>query len=178
MELRAATRATQMKQFKILFLSLLFLSNIAASSGKWYFTITPPHGDSFYVGPYKNYSDASDMLGSAIYSHPFACHLGGNCRATGNGFAYPKDYPFPVPDNLTITGEAPVQVLDDKEIAVPRGWYFLFYTSISGSLEQCKDLGQFKSLARTVPGDEIPFYKNKKCPKAPCFSVGFDTACN
>lgn len=160
---------------------LLLLIDIPLAEAGWYFEITPPNsGPSFRVGPYSNRWDAADMLGSALYSHPFACHLDPsnfNCRITGNGFGYPKGFEFPVPLNDLIPGLGPFKGRSGSD-DLPAGWYFLFYTATGGSVEKCSSLKYFKKLERTVPGDEIGHYRNMQCPGAPCFSVGFDTACN
>jgi hypothetical protein len=57
------------------------------------------------------------------------------------------------------------------------GWYFFFYTSTGGSVQGCSELPKYRRLSLTVPGDEIPEYSDAQCPGAPCFSVGFSTAC-
>lgn len=148
---------------------------------QWYFNITPPNGGPMYsVGPYYNDAFCADTLGSVLYSHPFACHLGYTkygCRITGNGFAYPSDFPFPVPASEQIPGSGCVEE-KRSSASLPAGWYFLFYTATGGSVEKCSSLSHFRELAKTIPGDEIPDYRDMRCPGAPCFSVGFDTACN
>jgi hypothetical protein len=170
-----------MQKHAIATVTLLLLIGASVAHAGWFFTITPPNGGpSFLVGPYKNYSQAADTLGSALFSHPFACHLHWsvhNCRITGNGFAYPKDFPYPVPPDLVIPGATLVED-NTRSYDLPKGWYFLFYTATGGSVEKCSSLKRFRKLAREVPGDEIPRYVNMRCPGAPCFSVGFDTACN
>ncbi|MGA2409866.1 MAG: hypothetical protein ABSG46_05685 [Candidatus Binataceae bacterium] len=154
----------------------------------WYFPVTPPPGDGaqFYVGPYHSLYGCRDMFGSAIYHHPFACHVTGpnppsNCRITGNGFAYPYDYPFPVPAWEAIVGG------DDGSDCVQRtitkgdlkwGWYFLFYGPTGSLAAACKYHKTDAKLAAYNPAYQIGYYYNKACPGAPCFSVGFDTACN
>lgn len=150
----------------------------------WYWTATPPASGAqpIYVGPYPNLWDCRDMLGSALYSHPFACHITGpnppsNCRITGNGFAYPKDYPFPVPSDMMIAS-ADCVASDDPALRLKAGWYFLYYTVNGGGVASCKEYKEYKELATITPGMELGCYRNKLCPGAPCFSVGFDTACN
>jgi hypothetical protein len=160
---------------------LLLLFNASVANARWFFTITPPNGGaSFPVGPYKTVSQCLDTLGSAAFSHPFACHLQWskqNCRIIGNGFAYPEDYPYPVPPDEVMTS---VGCYEDNSgsYELRRGWYFFFYTAIGGSVEKCSQLKGAEELAREVPGDELGHYRNMGCPGAPCFSVGFDTACN
>jgi hypothetical protein len=41
----------------------------------WYWTATPPASGAqpIYIGPYPNLWDCRDMLGSALYAHPFEC---------------------------------------------------------------------------------------------------------
>src|ERR1700722_12456806 len=75
-----------------------------AIAGNYYFNVIAPNGTVIPVGPYPNYSVASDTFGSALYSHPWACHLGLGptkitCRNIGNGFAFPRYMPYPVPIN-------------------------------------------------------------------------------
>jgi hypothetical protein len=148
----------------------------------WYFKISPPHGPAFDVGPYQTQSACADMLGSALYAHPWGCHLGGkDCSIIGNGFAYPASYPYPVPADKQIPGsacfEADAQHLPDGGTALPRGWYFLYYSARKGSVEKCSDYPKFKKRAKTTPGDQIANYSEMRCFGAPCFSVGFSTAC-
>lgn len=154
----------------------------------WYFPVVPPSGDGtiFYVGPYHTIAGCQDMYGSAIYYHPFACHLTGphppsNCRILGNGFAYPRDYPYPVPSNDVIVGVADGGGCVKRTIAADdpkQGWYFLFYTHNSSTLVKCKDYKADSKLSAYNPSEQVGYYHNKSCPGAPCFSVGFDTACN
>jgi len=164
----------------IAFTARPFPPAVAFAQPGWFFSITPPSGPEFLVGPYSDHWDCNDMLGSALYSHPFACHTDPsnfNCRITGNGFAYPKDFPYPVPANEIIPSLGCFKSKTTRTYVKP-GWYFLFYTPAGGSLERCGEYRAFKLLAKTVPGDDIGFYKNRGCFGAPCFSVGFDTACN
>ena len=170
-----------MIKHSILAVTLLLLFRASAVHAGYFFYIDPPNGGpSIPVGPYKSYGDCADTLGSALYSHPFACHLHwspNNCRIIGNGFAYPSDFPYPVPPDLLI----PVnEVFNQKKGPndLKKGWYFLFYTATGGSIEKCSQLKKFEELASQIPGDEVPAYRNMNCPGAPCFSVGFDTACN
>lgn len=83
------------------------------------------------------------MLGSAIFSHPWACHLGQQpasitCRNLGNGFAYPKDYFYPLPANMQLTGQHCVES-DNPDLRLHRGWYFVYYTRQGGGVAACKD---------------------------------------
>jgi hypothetical protein len=150
----------------------------------WFWTATPPASGAspIYIGPYETLLGCRDMLGSAWYSHPFACHLTGpnppsNCRVTGNGFAYPKDYPHPVPSDMYIPSLDCVKS-SDPTLRLKLGWYFLYYTVNGGGVASCKEYKQYKELSKITPGMELGFYRNLACPGAPCFSVGVDTACN
>lgn len=164
---------------------LCALAGPAVADGQFYFNVIAPNGTVIPVGPYPNYSQASDTFGSALYTHPWACHLGLGptkitCRNIGNGFAYPQNMPYPVPTNepdYAMLGEAPYNENNSPD-KLKRGWYFLFFTTTGGSIEKCSDLHIAQKLVKTVPGDEIGYYRDLKCPGAPCFSVGFDTACN
>jgi hypothetical protein len=148
----------------------------------WFFIVTPPsgYGPQFAVGPYANHADCDDTLGSALYHHPFECHLTGNpndCIILGNGFAYPAGYPFPVPPDLQIVNaQGCVQVSGSPRYR--QGWYFLFYTPGGSGLEHCRDFPDDKQLAKLALGDLVGDYLNTACPGWPCFSVGFDTACD
>ncbi len=149
----------------------------------WYFSVKPPRGGpAIKVGPYTQLA-CGDMLGSALYAHPFECHFTGpyppeNCENIGNGFAYPKGWPYPVPvgsdEQLPSSAcfEAPLHGNPGYY-----GWYFFFYTRTGGSVQECTELSKYRRLATTVQGDEIPEYSDAQCPGAPCFSVGFSTAC-
>jgi hypothetical protein len=120
------------------------------------------------------------MLGSAIFAHPWACHTdpsGFNCRNIGNGFAYPKSYPYPLTPDLYLTGPDCVKSADPS-LRLKKSWYFLYYTIDGGGVEACKEYKTYKEVAKITPGMELGFYRDSKCPGAPCFSVGSDTACN
>lgn len=152
----------------------------------WYWTVIPPAAaaETIYVGPYPSRWDCRDMLGSAIYAHPWACHIGlkptaVTCRIIGNGFAYPADYPYPVPPDMYITGQDCVES-DDPGLRRKAGWYFLYYTVDGGGIEACKDkeYKRFKELSAITPGMDLGHYRDWGCPGAPCFSIGWDTACN
>jgi hypothetical protein len=171
----------------VLLLVMVFQLFTAPAQAGWFYTITPPNGGpSFLVGPYPNDFQCADMLGSAIFSHPWACHLGKGptsitCRNTGNGFIYPADFPFPVVlpyPSIYDPGVNCFEMPNKKGVGQKKGWYFLFYTATGGTVEKCSNLARLQELARTVPGAEIPAYADMRCPGAPCFSVGFDTACN
>ena len=148
---------------------------------------SPNTGPELWVGPYSSDSDCADMYGSAIYAHPWECHLTGqDCGIIGNGFAYPESYPYPVPADEVIAGNLNCQemTIANNPYTVADGWYFLYYP-LSGaqligstSLKTCTELyAQYASLALTTPGAQIGYYSDSKCPGAPCFSVGTDTAC-
>ena len=157
---------------------LILVINTSIAHAGWFFTITPPNGGpSFPVGPYSNLSYCRDMLGSALYAHPFACHLGRpECQNIGNGFAYPKDFPYPVSADRQIPSDDCFEE-NSRVSNLRRGWYFLFYTATGGSVEKCSSYHKFQRLTEEIPGDEIANYSDMRCPGAPCFSVGFDTAC-
>ena len=148
----------------------------------WYFNVLTPSGMKIVIGPYPTDAEAADTFGSVLYSHPFACHTDPskqNCRITGNGFGFPASTPYPVPKtapNYPMLATGPYKAA--STLAVKSGWYFLFYTATGGLLEKCSLLAADQKLVKTVPADSIGYYKNKACPGAPCFSVGFDTACN
>ena len=172
-------------QALIAVVGLLFGLAGPAIAGNFYFNVIAPNGSVIPVGPYPNYSVASDTFGSALYSHPWACHLGLGptkitCRNIGNGFAFPRYMPYPVPINepdYVMLFESPYKE-NNSPYKLKAGWYFLFFTTTGGSIEKCSDLRKAQELVRTVPGDDIGYYRDSTCPGAPCFSVGFDTACN
>jgi hypothetical protein len=152
---------------------------------------SPSTGPELWVGPYSSDADCADMYGSAIYAHPFLCHITGpnppsNCEIIGNGFAYPESYRYPVPADEVIAGNLNCQemTIANNPYTVADGWYFLYYP-LSGaqligstSLERCTELyARYASLALTTPGAQIGYYSDSACPGAPCFSVGTDTAC-
>jgi hypothetical protein len=160
----------------VLLLALISATAQPSQAGGWFFSITPPHGQTYDVGPYKNHYQCNDMDGSALYSHPFACHLTGlpkDCRIIGNGFAYPKGTAFPVPLKEVIPSRDGCFL--SNQPGLPRGKYFFFYTNTGGSVEECADFGYFNNLAKTIPGDKIATTR-KNCG-GPCFTVGTDTAC-
>ena len=166
----------------LLILAMLALPTcVFAQPSGWYFTVTPPHGFTLFVGPWQSDSHCADMLGSAIYSHPWKCHLTGkpaDCVITGNGFMYPQSYPYPVPASEPIKYTNCAQMDKKTTTGQQPGNYFLFYSTTAGSVEKC---GKYKAdlkLTQTIPGDQIGYYNDMKCPGAPCFSIGEDTACN
>lgn len=160
----------------------------------WYWGVQypPVTGSVLWVGPYPNDADCADMYGSAIYAHPWACHLdcttagscAENCKIVGNGFAYPKAWPYPVPPADLIAGTLNCTLYKD---ITPRptpaaGWYFLWYSSTGPHLEGSPDLATCRAdyTARSkslTSGEYIGYYSDSACPGAPCFSVGTDTAC-
>ena len=163
--------------FLILLIACVTSTQVSASEG-WYFGLTIGESPLVPIGPYPNRADCADMAGSGLYSHPWRCHLGyPQCEITGNGFFYPKDYSYPVPD------DAPIQFTNcfrADSATTPHqnwGWYFLFYTPTKVSIQRCRNYDEYAALADTVTGDEIANYSDMRCPGAPCFSVGFDTAC-
>jgi hypothetical protein len=172
-------------QALIVVIGLLVALAGPAVAGDWYFKVIAPSGTAIPVGPYPNYSEASDTFGSALYAHPWACHLGRGptavtCRNIGNGFAFPRYMPYPVPrsePDYDMIAESPYEE-NNSPYKLKRGFYFLFFTTTGGSIEKCSDLPKALALVRTVPGDEIGYYRDSRCLGAPCFSVGFDTACN
>jgi hypothetical protein len=158
-----------------LLLTLMGATAQPSQAGGWYFSITPPHGQTFDVGPYASHWDCNDMCGSALYSHPFACHFTGlphDCRIIGNGFAYPKGFPFPVPAGEEIPSNG---CFWSNEPPLRSGNYFFFYTNTTGSIEECSKFRKFNALAKDTPGDEIAV--TKRVCGGPCFTVGTDTAC-
>ncbi len=158
-----------------LLLALISATAQPSQAGGWYFSMTPPHGQTFDVGPYKTHFQCNDMCGSALYSHPFACHRTGlpkDCGIIGNGFAYPKDFPFPVPLDEEIPSNG---CFWSNEPGLSRGKYFFFYTNTGGSIERCANFNHFNNLAKEVQGDEIATTR-RNCG-GPCFTVGSDTAC-
>jgi hypothetical protein len=158
-----------------LLLALIGATAQPLQAGGWYFSITPPHGQTYDVGPYKTHWDCNDMCGSALYSHPFACHLTGlqkDCGIVGNGFAYPKGFVFPVPLDQEIPSNG---CFHSNEPGQPRGKYFFFYTNTGGSIEKCANFNEFNDLAKQTPGDEVATTR-RNCG-GPCFTVGTDTAC-
>jgi hypothetical protein len=159
-----------------------------AAKQAWYFPVVPPPGDGpvFYVGPYNSLAGCRDMYGSAIYSHPYACHITGphppsNCRNIGNGFAYPKDYPYPVPPTQAIVGlynGGDCAKLDRSKDDPKSGWYFLFYGPNDSFVAKCKEYKTDAKLSAYNPAYQLGYYHDMSCPGAPCFSIGFDSACN
>ena len=59
-----------------------------------YIEIVPPNNETpFAIGPWKG-AHCPDWWGSFLWTHPASCFYGsGDCRANGDGLAYPKDWP-------------------------------------------------------------------------------------
>ena len=129
----------------------LFLIDVSTVHAGWFFTITPPNsGAAFPVGPYSDLATCLDTLGSALYSHPYACHLhpsNRNCRITGDGFAYPKGFPYPVSADEQIPNGSCFED-NSGRYDLRRGWYYLFYTATGGSVEKCSSFKHFSKMAR------------------------------
>jgi len=164
----------------------------------WYFTVSPPAGDGpmFNVGPWPNtvlgHAQCNDTLGSALQSHPFACHQTGpnppaNCRNLGNGFAYPANYPYP-PTVPIVSNQGCVLLPRNKATDLPQGLYALVYTP-NGSYAAKKGDGRYEAAEKRAKSDPrwaVGYYANSKndpplwgvCPDAPFFEVGGDDACN
>lgn len=123
----------------------------------WFYTVTPPlGGPPFVVGYYDSDRGCADWLGSAMYLHPSACHnhpTSHNCRIIGDGYAYPKGWPFPTDD---ITSGACVS--SGHSTSTNRYWFY-WYNSIGGStVGGTRDASQCEALRRQYlssnrPGD-------------------------
>lgn len=160
-------------------------------SQAWYFVVTPPPGDgpAFNVGPWvgtNGHAMCNDTLGSALYSHPYECHITGpvgkNCINTGNGFAYPKGYPYPVPTAMQIVnGQGCVNLPRNKTTDLSMGLYFLFYGPNQSAVLK-EGGGRWKAAMAKVKADPVHYavgnYSDMRCPDAPFFAVGNDNACN
>jgi hypothetical protein len=154
-------------------------------SDAWFFPIQPPPGDGevFYVGPYETQAQCQDTFGSAIFSHPIKCHetgLPADCVNTGNGFAYPASWPYPVPAPLTLTRsqlcvKQPVTALNNRS-----GLFFLFYGPNGASgVKACSAYAADRALADKAGSKYlIGNYANMQCPGAPCFTIPVDSACD
>lgn len=164
-------------------LALAAPAHARPSAQSWYWILHPiaSSAPDLYIGPYPSLAICRDMLGSAIYSHPFACHMGshspGACAITGNGFAYPTNYPFPVPADLQLT--APDCVPAAPTPPLRRGWYFVYQTPNGAGIAACSQYRHFAAFSQTTPGLDLGHYADSRCSGAPCFSVGGkSTACN
>ncbi|MBE3604119.1 hypothetical protein IMX07_10840 [bacterium] len=154
---------------------------------RWYWgAYSPDRTKEIWVGPYGSLANCRDMLGSATYAHPFACHVDGpnppsNCRIIGNGFAYPAHWGFPVPADRMMVSYDCVKLPRAGANARRWGWYFLSGANSSDvELKMCVDGNYRKALkAARAKGSTawIAHYSDWRCPGWPCFSVGVDTAC-
>ena len=102
-----------------------------------------------------------------------------NCRKLGNGFAYPKGTPYPVPAQMQIVSpQGCVSLPLKKATDLTPGLYFLFYgpahSAALGSDRYKQALKQSEEDSRYMLGD----YADTECPGAPFFAVGSDNACN
>jgi hypothetical protein len=154
-------------------------------SDAWFFPIQPPRGDGevFYVGPYENQEKCQDTFGSAIFSHPIKCHetgLPADCANIGNGFAYPANWPYPVPAALTLTPSQLCVKLPDTALNNRSGLFFLFYGPNGASgVKACGEYAADRALAdKAGSGYLIGNYANMQCPGAPCFTIPVDSACD
>lgn len=152
----------------------------------WYWgAYSPDRTKRIWVGPYGSLLGCRDMLGSATYAHPYACHVAGphppsNCKIIGNGFAYPAHWGFPVPaDRMMVSHDC--TRLPRGPYTNRRGWYFLSGTAPSDVQLQACRAGHYRRArkASAIAGSDawIARYSDLACPGAPCFSVGIDTAC-
>ena len=125
-----------------------------ARAGRWFYDITPPlGGQTFDVGPYNSEYGCKDWCGSAFFLHPAACHTHPsdyNCRNIGNGYAYPKGFPYPVPHDQEIPSNC---CFRSNQPGMPQGYYFFLYTSAGGSAERCTH--HVIKKARSIPNAEL-----------------------
>lgn len=93
----------------------------------WIFTVTAIDGtQAVTVGPYKTVGGCRDWLGSALYLHPFKCHLHPtehNCRIIGNGYAYPEGWPYPSPVTLPS-----IDCTESSDPVAPNGFGYFSYS--------------------------------------------------
>ena len=82
------------------------------------------------VGTYNSEYGCKDWLGSAIYLHPWACHIhptNYNCRIIGNGYAFAANWPFPTEDITSGT------CFNNSGHASSNRYWFYWYNSLGGS---------------------------------------------
>lgn len=171
---------------RALVLTLLLLAAPASAGSGWYWQVKSMQGADFYVGPWPSVHYCLDMWGSALYAHPFACHntgpVGHNCDNIGNGFMFPQGYPYPIWPNASADPMYPnfqrgcVQ-MDKAVLDLPKGWYFFFWQNGVGSVHPKSTYPYYLNLSKTVPGNSVGYYSDMRCPGAPFFSIGMDTAC-
>jgi hypothetical protein len=157
----------------------------------YYWIENSPDGTSqVAVGPYNTLAQCRDMLGSALYSHPWACHIYGpngppdtNCEITGNGFGYPEDWPYPATTTMPSSDCSYLIVGGSLPTGAPAnatGSYFLSGSSNSQVVLLPKGNGTNYSnaVAAEATGGWVGYYHDMSCPGAPYFGVGVDNACN
>ena len=67
----------------------------------WFFMVISPYGGQVVnIGPYNSELGCNDWQGSACYEFSPGCP---DCHHIGNGFAYPKGWPYP-PDEPPGSG--------------------------------------------------------------------------
>lgn len=153
----------------------------------YYIQLQPQvNGPIGLVGPWCSLAAARDVLGSALYSHPFICHITGphppaNCRITGNGFAYPAGTPYPPPHQIPSSDVVQLPLAGNPD---QHGWMGLYYAN-DGTVTvfPAKDRPIYRAKVQAGLG-AFPLYVNKACPGWPNILVGYggngqgDGACN
>jgi len=106
----------------------------ASAADNCFITIVPPNGEaSFKVGPWTDNADWShcaDWWGSMLWLHPASCFHGGDCRVSGDGLAYPADYPCVsgVPGCENSAQLIPIDAgVDTSYPPLNDGFYYLSY---------------------------------------------------
>jgi hypothetical protein len=143
----------------------------------WYDRLTPKQGGpSCLVGPWFTLSAARDWLGSAHYAHSFACHNTGapaDCAPIfGNGYAYPKNYPYKNRGNARVPAQFQIPA-NDAELLPVKGNPRLYGQDIRlfyGADGSCTVVLKGQKPP-AVPGG-FTFYSDNQCPGAPYLYVG------
>jgi hypothetical protein len=141
----------------------------APHKGKaFYYNLTPREGgQACLVGPWNTLAACRDNLGSALYSHPFQCHIsgpaGGNCRNLDSGYGYPQGaglHPaWQIPDSDCQL----IPIIHTHE----RGKWVRFYYSDTG---ECTVAIKGKPIS--VPAGSFTYYAGKQCPGWPWIYIG------
>lgn len=142
----------------------------------FYYNLTPREGgQACLVGPWNTLAACRDNLGSALYSHPFQCHIsgptGGACRNLDSGYGYPKGAGLHPAWQIPDSDCSLIPIIHTHE----RNHWVRFYYSDTG---ECTVAIKGKPIS--VPAGSFTYYADSQCPGWPWIFIGDrpDQVCN
>ncbi len=134
----------------------------------WLSRLTPREGGGkCLVGPFNRLAVCRDNLGSAFYSHPFACHNGWSapgCRNLDSGYGYPKGAGLKPAWQIPDTDCSLIPLIHTHEYGK---WVRFWYSDVGDCTVVIK--GQPKPV---LPAGDFTYYADKQCPGWPWIYIG------